>query len=238
MGKKFEKQNLLFSRFGSATHFNAAFIGALFGLFSGMNHGLFEILQGNQPVSGLLIQAIGPAQRFWPQGTEEAFTLLPTYLSTGIASMLVGMATVVWSLGFLATRHGRKVYLGLFILSFLVGGGIGQVAFFLPAWAFATRMDKPLSWWRRVLSRESWPLLSQLWLPVLTLGTLVFLVGLEIAVFGFLPGVNQPGTLQNLAMGLVFSAALVYVLAFITGFGHDLQRMAAASRQSGEESLQ
>ena len=171
----------------NATHFNAAAIGALFGLFSGMNHGLFEILQGNHPVSGPVIQAIGPDQRFWPNGTEEAFTLLPTYLSTGIASMLVGLAIVVWSLRYLPSRHGRTGFLALFILSFLVGGGIGQVAFFIPAWAFATRMGKPLSWWRSVLPRKAWPQLSRLWPALLGLATLVFLVGLEIAIFGIFP---------------------------------------------------
>jgi hypothetical protein len=213
----------------NATHFNAATIGALFGLFSGMNHGFFEILQGNQPVSGTLIQAIGPDQRFWSNGTEEAFTLLPTYLSTGIASMLVGLVIVVWSLRYLPSRHGRTVFLALFILSFLVGGGIGQVAFFIPAWAFATRMGKPLSWWRSVLPGKTWPLLSMLWPVLLGLATLAFLVGLEIAIFGIFPGINAPETLQNLAMVLVFSAALGYVLAFIAGFGHDLQRIETAS---------
>jgi hypothetical protein len=40
-------------------------IGVIFGL-AGFNHGFFEFLQGNTPTDGLIIQALGEAQRFWP----------------------------------------------------------------------------------------------------------------------------------------------------------------------------
>ena len=117
----------------NATRVIATTTGVFFGLFSGMNHGFFEILQGNKPTNGLFIHAIGDAQMFWPLGTEDAFTILPNFLATGIASMIVGLVIVIWSIWFLPRKHGRTVFLGLFILSFLVGGGIGQVAFFIPA---------------------------------------------------------------------------------------------------------
>ena len=53
-------------------------IGIILGL-SGIDHGIFEILQGNQPTNGLLIQAIGPAQKMWEYGGEEAFTIIPNF---------------------------------------------------------------------------------------------------------------------------------------------------------------
>jgi len=208
-----------------ATHIVATTIGVFFGLFSGINHGFFELLQGNTPTNGPLIHAVGDAQRFWPLGTEDAFTILPNFLITGIASMVVGLAIVVWSLWFLPTKHGRTVFLGLFILSFLVGGGIGQVAFFLPAWAFATRMDKPLIWWRKVLPHNSWTFLSNLWFPMLVLATLAMTIGLEMAIFGFFPGITEPVAIQDTAMLFVLAAAILYIFAFITGFGHELRRM-------------
>jgi hypothetical protein len=134
----------------NATRVIATTVGVFFGLFSGVNHGLFEVLQGNAPTDGLVINAIGEAQRFWLEGTEPAFTIIPNFMLTGIASMIVGLAIIIWSIWFLPGKHGRTIFLGLFILSFLVGGGIGQVAFFIPAWAFATRMDKPLTWWKHM----------------------------------------------------------------------------------------
>ena len=209
----------------SATRVIAATIGVFFGLFSGVNHGFFELLQGNTPTNGLLIHAIGESQRFWSLGTEDAFTVLPNFLLTGIVSMIVGFAIVIWSIWFLQTKHGTTIFLGLFILSFLVGGGIGQVAFFLPAWAFATRIDKPLTWWRKVLPRGSWSLLSKLWAPLLVLATLVMTIGLEMAIFGYFPGLTEPVAIQDRAMLFVLSAAILYILSFIAGFGNELRRM-------------
>jgi len=166
----FEKESLTFQNL-NATRVIATTIGVFCGLFSGINHGIFEILQGNTPTNSLVINAIGEAQRFWIEGTEPAFTIVPNFMLTGILSILVGLALVVWSIWFLPIKHGRSVYLGLFILSFLVGGGIGQVFLFLPSWAFATRMGKPLTWWRKILPRSIWPFLSSLWMVTLVLAT-------------------------------------------------------------------
>lgn len=214
----------------NATRIIATTIGVFFGLFSGVNHGIFELLQGNKPTDGFLIHAIGEAHRFWPLGTEDAFTLIPNFMLTGIASVLVGLAIVIWSIWYLPSRYGRPVFLGLFILSFLVGGGIGQVAFFIPAWAFATRMDKPLTFWRKVLPCSFWEALSKLWVPLLLLATLVMAIGLEMAIFGYFPGVTDPIKIQDTAMLFVLSAAISYVLAFIAGFGHELRRIEPIKR--------
>jgi len=208
----------------NATRVIATTAGVFFGLFSGVNHGFFELLQGNTPTNGPFIYAIGEAQRFWPLGTEDAFTILPNFLLTGMASMIVGLSIVIWSIWYLPTKHGRTIFLGLFLLSFLVGGGIGQVAFFLPAWAFATRLDKPLTWWGKALPYSSWPFLSELWIPLLVLATLAMTTGLEMAIFGYFPGLTDPVRIQDTAMLFVMAAAILYVLTFIAGFGHELRR--------------
>ena len=219
-----EKEGVSFYNL-NATRVTATVIGVFFGLFSGINHGLFELLQGNTPTNGLFIHAIGEAQRFWLLGTEDAFTLIPNFMITGIASMIVGLAIIIWSLWFLPGRYGRTVFLGLFILSFLVGGGIGQVAFFIPAWAFATRMNKPLTWWKKVLPRSTWTFLSGLWIVTLVLATISILIGLEMAIFGFFPGLTDPEAIQDTALRFVLTSAILYVVTFIAGFGHELKRM-------------
>jgi hypothetical protein len=216
----------------NATRIIAATIGVFFGLFSGVNHGIFEVLQGNKPTDGLLIHAIGEAQRFWPLGTEDAFTLVPNFMVSGIASIIVGLVIVIWSIWFLPTKHGPTVFLGLFILSFLVGGGIGQVAFFVPAWAFATRIDKPLTWWRKVLPRSTWPFLSRLWIVTMVLATVVMLIGLEMAIFGYFPGLTEPVSIQDTAMLIVLTAAIIYVFSFIAGFGHELRKRELKKRRA------
>ena len=220
----FEKESFSFYNL-DATRITATTIGVFFGLFSSINHGFFEILQGNTPTDGLVINAIGEAQRFWAEGHEPAFTLIPNFMITGVLSMVVGLAIVIWSIWFLPGKHGRSVYLGLFILSFLVGGGIGQVFFFLPAWAFATRIGKPLTWWRKVLRGSTWPFLSRLWIITLALATVFMSVALEIGIFGLFPGLTDPESIQNTAMIFMFGSAFLYVMTFVAGFGHELLRM-------------
>ncbi|MFN2152175.1 MAG: hypothetical protein ACK2T5_11300 [Anaerolineales bacterium] len=209
----------------NATRVIATTIGVFCGLFSGINHGIFEILQGNTPTNGFYIFAIGEAQRFWVEGHEPAFTIVPNFMLTGILSIIVGLALVIWSIWFLPSKHGRSVYLGLCILSFLVGGGIGQVFLLLPAWAYATRMDKPLNWWRKVLPRSVWPFLSRLWIVTLVLATASIFVTLEIGIFGYFPGLTNPKTIQDTSMVFLFSAVILYMVTFIAGFGHELRRM-------------
>jgi hypothetical protein len=214
----------------NATRVIATTVGVFLGLFSGVNHGIFEILQGNKPTGGFAIYAIGEAQRFWPLGTEDAFTIVPNFMITGILSVIVGLAIVTWSIWFLPSKHGRTVFLGLFMLSFFVGGGIGQVAFFIPAWAFATCMNKPPAWWRRVLPRGTWPFLSKFWIFGLVLATIAIMIGLEMAIFGFFPGLADPEALQNTAMLFVLTSAILFVVSFIAGFGHEFWRMESNNR--------
>jgi len=70
----------------SALRVLASTVGALVGLY-GIEHGIFEVLQGDTPTEGLLIDAIGPAQEFWPGATEPAFSIIPNYLITGILAI-------------------------------------------------------------------------------------------------------------------------------------------------------
>ena len=66
----------------------------------------------------------------WPHGNEPAFTVIPNFLVTGMAAMLVGIAIIVWSLGLIHKKNGSIILLLLFILLFLVGGGVAQILFF------------------------------------------------------------------------------------------------------------
>ena len=221
--EKMVKENFSFYEI-NATRVIITTIGVIFGI-SGFNHGFFEFLQGNTPTNGLIIQAIGEAQRFWVLGTEEAFTIIPNFLISGMLSMVLGVIIVIWSLRFIQTTYGRTVFLVLFLLLFLFGGGIGQIIFFIPAWAFATRMNKPLVWWKKVLPRSVWPILSKLWIITLILSSIAILIGLGIAIFGFFPGMTNPESLQNTALILVLISAILNIITFIAGFGHDLKRM-------------
>ncbi len=209
-----------------ATRTIVSTIGALLGL-SGINHGLFEVLQGNTPTDGLIIQAIGEAHQMWLYGGEEAFTIVPNFLVTGILAMATGVAIIIWSVGFVHKKHGAAVFGLLFVLLFLVGGGIAQVLFFVPTWAVATRINKPLTWWRKILPGGLRRVLARVWPYSLTIAGLSFLIGLFIAITGFVPGVSKsnPELILTICWLFIFGGGLgMMLLSFIAGFASDVDR--------------
>ena len=209
----------------NATRVIVATLGVIFGI-SGMSHGFFETLQGNTPTGGMLISAIGEAHRMWPHGNEYAFTLIPNFLITGILAMIIGFSIIIWSVGFVHKKNGSFIYLLLFILLFLVGGGIGQIVFFTLAWAVSTRINKPLIWWRKVLPESGRRVLAKLWLGSLIAGALLLVMALEIAIFGFVPGVNDPDLILIIMLSSLGVGLGVLLLTFVAGFAHDIERQA------------
>lgn len=202
---------------------------------AGLDHGIFEILQGNTTTPGLIIQAIGSAQLMWPFGTEEAFTIIPNFLLTGIAAVIVSLAIVVWSIWFVHTKRGAPVLGVLFILLFLVGGGIAAQIMFVPfTWAAATRINKNLDGWRKILPAGFRRGFGKIWRFTLTVGTLSFLVGLFIAITGYVPGQSDPQVILNICWAFIFIGGLgVYLLTFVSGFAHDIEQQTKAALENG-----
>ena len=212
-----------------ATRSNVTVIGIILAI-AGLDHGIFEILQGNTPSKSLILQAIGPDHRMWFYGTEEAFSIIPNFLLTGIAAVIVSLVIIAWSVGFVHTRHGATVFGLLFILLFLVGGGIAAQIMFAPVtWAAATRINKPLTGWRKVLSASMWRGMAKTWPFTLTMGSLSFLVGVYIAITGYIPGVSDPDAILSICWGFIFIGGLgMYLLTFVSGFADDLSNQVEA----------
>ena len=204
-----------------ATRIIVATLGTIFGI-SGMSHGFFEILQGNTPTGGLFISAIGEAQKMWPHGNEYAFTLIPNFLMTGIAAIMVGLAIIVWSLGFVHKKNGPTVFFLLFVLLLLVGGGVAQILFFPWIWLVSTRINKPLAWWRKILPAKIQKPRGKLgtWSLIISSTLLVFV--LKIAVTGFAPAVNDPEAVLSIMLSCLGLEAGVLPLTFVSGFAHDI----------------
>ena len=205
-----------------ATRIIVATMGVMLGL-AGMNHGVFETLQGDTPTDGLIIQAIGDAHQMWSYGTEEAFTIIPNYLLTGVLAVFLSIAIIIWSVGFVHKKRGPTIFILLFILLFLVGGGIGQIVFFIPTWLASTRINKPLTWWRRVLPEKNRQVLAKLWPFSMSAALFCFLFALEIAIFGLVPGVDNPDTALTICWLFLFAAWILMLFSFVSGFAYDIQ---------------
>jgi len=204
-----------------ATRINVATIGSIFGL-SGMSHGFFEILQGNTPTGGMFIAAISEAQRMWLHGDEYAFSLIPNFLITGIMAMLVGLTIIVWSIGFTHKKHGSIILFLLFVLLFLVGGGVAQIIFFPFLCLVSTRINQPLKWWLKVLPVKIQKPLGKLWPWSLAISSFLFVFALQIAITGFVPGMSDPEQILSVTMLCLGLEVIVLPLTFISGFAYDI----------------
>lgn len=94
------------------------------GIFTGLggaSHGPGEILQGNVAPSELAIKA-------WPGLTalngEPAMTIVPSFLISGILTIIVGVLLAVWSAKFVSRRYSGLIIILFSIALLLVGGGI------------------------------------------------------------------------------------------------------------------
>jgi hypothetical protein len=214
----------------NATRVVASTFGVLVGL-AGIEHGYFELLQGDVGPGSIMIDAIGPAQRFWGYGTERALTIIPSFLVTGILAMVFGLLVVIWAGAFVHRKNGAGVLLLLSIVLFLVGGGFGPIFLAILASATATRIDKPLRWWRAHLPVNVRGFLTKLWPWSIVASVLLFVISVEIAIFGYplvwFFGTDTTFTIQYTSAYIMLGLMLLSVL---TGFAHDIQKQAELNR--------
>ena len=189
--------------------------GTIGGL-AGIVHGVFAILLGNKPAAGFVFD---PA--------TGAFTLLPTYLISGIATICVGLALILWTIGFIHRKNGPAIFLFLCILLFLAGGGIAQVGFFLIAWGVSMRINRPSSWWRGDISGNRKRRWARLWPVFLTPGYVFLLIGIAIWLILTPPGTSYPE--HSTAYWICWSSLLIglvlQMLTIVSGFARDKDQL-------------
>lgn len=191
-------------------------IAASFGLFAGfggLEHGYFEILQGNARPQNMMIASIGAPcvpEEIWHL-CEPAMTILPNFLMTGILSMLLGLVTMIWAGAFLQRSRGAAVLMLLSIGLLLFGGGIFPPLIGVVGGGVGTKINTPLK-------RESgafWRVLAKAWPWTIIL--------LFVGLFGqFVIGYFFNDFLMEYAAFLLFLPVLLLV-SILIGYAHDLQ---------------
>jgi hypothetical protein len=129
-----------------ATRISATVLGLTAGV-AGIEHGVFEILQGNTRPEGLMIASIGPPcvpELSWNQ-CEPAMTVIPSFLITGILAGILGVIVTVWSAFFVQKKRGGLGLMLLCVPLLLFGGGIFPPLIGVIAGALGTRIHKPLN---------------------------------------------------------------------------------------------
>jgi hypothetical protein len=210
----------------SAARVIASTVGVLVGL-AGFEHGFFEMLQGNATPSGMIIDAIGPAQKLWPSATEPALTIIPNFFVTGILAMIVGLLVTIWAVAFVQRENGGAILLLLSIILFLVGGGSPPLFLGVLASVVATRINKPLTWWRTHLPVNLRGFLAKLWPWSIIAFVLIFWFAVVIAITGWplmlFFDANTTDFLPILTV-LGYVSDVLLLFSIFAGFAYDIQR--------------
>jgi len=215
---------LYFLKNNGATKTVASTYGVLVGL-AGIEHGVFEMLQGNVTPSDIMIDAIGPAQKFWEYSTETALTIIPNFFVTGILAIIFGLLVTIWAGAFIDRKYGARVLLLLSITLWLVGGGYAPIFMSLLAVVTATRITKPLKWWRAHLSGNLRGFFAKLWPWSIIAYVLVFVGGVEIAIFGYpLLWVFDANVTYTIQWTLALIMVVLWPVSIITAFARDIQK--------------
>ena len=195
----------------------ATSLGVAAGLL-GLEHGYFETQQGNVAPSALFIIAIGPPCQpatAW-HACEPAFTLIPSFLVTGVLAMVVAVVVLVWSAAFVQRDHGGVVLLLLAILLFLVGGGFYTLFFGVFAGIAGIKIGAPFPWWRAHLPTGTSRVLVRLWPWIL----IAYLAWVSASWF---IGAAFSDLMLQLAPLVTVATPVLLVLILVTSFAYDTQ---------------
>jgi len=129
-----------------ATRVVASWFGFAAGIF-GIEHGYFEILQGNVRPDSLMIASMGPPcepEKVW-NTCEPAMTVIPNFLVTGILALIIGIIVLIWAAAFVQRKKGGLVLILLSILMLLFGGGIFPPLIGIVGGVAGTKINAPLA---------------------------------------------------------------------------------------------
>jgi hypothetical protein len=191
--------------------------GILAGL-GGFTHGIGEVLQGNIRPDGMIINSWTQGPIATNMGGEPGMTVVPNLLVTGILTILVSLAIVIWSTAFVQRKNGGRILILLSVLMLLVGGGFGPPIIGILAGVAGTGIGRPSTWWSRRLSGSAWRFLATLWpwLSAIAVMNGIFLViGSVILVYFF--DLNNPDLFTN----SFFFSVLSLCLTIFVGRAYD-----------------
>jgi hypothetical protein len=203
----------------NAAKATAVIFGVLAGL-GGLTHGIGEVLQGNVKPDGIIINSWTQGPIATNMGGEPAMTIVPNLLATGILTILVSLAVLIWA-AFIRDKNGGRILLLLSIIMLLVGGGFGPPIIGILAGLAGSGIGAPLTWWRVRLSQSIRAGLAALWPWIFAIAVIngVFLViGSVILVFFF--DLNNPDLFTN---SFYFSVVLL-ILTIVTGRAYQAHR--------------
>ena len=188
---------------------------------AGIEHGIGEILQGHTRPAGILIQSWGDSALFSILAGEPAMTVVPSYLVSGVLTLLVSGLILVWCL-FSCRRNTRGLSFffsrscccwsgevsGLLLLGIIIG-------------LAGTKLHSGFPLLKKWNTRWIVRLLARIWPFPLVVGVLcyLYLFPVSILLWGVW-GIDTPG----LIMGSSVLAFLMVFLSILSAYSHDALR--------------
>lgn len=129
-----------------ATRIVAASFGLIAGI-AGLEHGTFEILQGNTRPASLMFASMGPPcvpEKIW-NACEPAMTILPNLMVSGILTVIFGLLIMIWSAACVQNKNGGSVLILLSAILLLVGGGFFPPLIGVIGGAAGTQINRPVA---------------------------------------------------------------------------------------------
>lgn len=197
----------------------ASTLGVLAGL-GGITHRIGEILQGNTAPHAIMIYswAQGPIATY--MGGEPAMTLVPNLFVTGVLTVFVTLALLVWAAAFVPRQNGGWIQLLISGFMLLVGGGFAPPIIGLLSGVAGLGIHAAYPWWRGHLSTRVRHSLAQAWPWVFGLCVVdgMFLV-ISSVILVFIFNVNNP----DLFIACFLLAVGTVPLAILTGIAYDVE---------------
>lgn len=201
----------------------ARIVASLFGVLAGLGgltHGIGEVLQGNIAPSGIVINSWTQGPIATNMGGEPAMTIVPNLLLTGVLTILVSLAVLVWAAVFVQRKNGGWVLIVLSIIMLLVGGGFGSPIVGILAGAAGTGIRSPLTGWRKRLPVNVRHFLAGLWPWVFGVAAITgtfLMIGSVILVCFF--GLDN----HDLFLNSFYLTVLSLLLTVLIGPAYDIQ---------------
>ncbi len=212
----------------AATRRTVSAIGTIVAI-AGVEHGIGEVLQGNVAPEATSFPSWPESEAFRILAGEPAMTIVPNLLITGILAIASSLAFLAWATVWVERRHAGLVLIALSAVMLLVGAGFGPPVNGIAVGSVATRINSPLTWWRRHLPASLRRGLATLWPCLLGVDLAAWLAVLPgLLIVGALVDADAvPATLVYvpilLAVGLVLPTA-------VAAFARDIERGPTVSR--------
>jgi len=192
-------------------------IGAVVAV-AAFEHGLGELLQGPVAPSGLIIQSWPDSAFYRSLQGEPAMTVVPNLAVSGVVTILLAIALLVWVVRFVGRPRSAAVIAGLSCALLLVGGGFGPPLLGFILASAAVKVHSPLAWWRRRSTTRRVRALAVSWPFALVACVTAWLMALfGVAALDYFLGIESVAV----TAGVLLLAFATLPLAILSSFAAD-----------------